>query len=234
MGGPSSGKRLGGSSASKDIKVLAAEAAQRRAADDLWCRPWRLGLELREEAWKRPGVEGKASSLSSNGASALPEASVLPLNLITNKAAEGKEINGVENGLQFRLGAKNKECRLVQHAVVDLTNDEEIEQTEENDDADCVLLVAPTSSHANTSVSDTESRRGGGRGKNVGTPTSSDDVVEIFEESGQNKVDRGVRGEFGEDVFTVVCLRCSYVSSMPFPVQHFEEAPLCASCGALL
>ena len=178
MGGPSSGKRLGGSSASKDIKALAAEAAQRRAADDLWCRPWRLGLELREEAWKKPGVEGKSSSLSSNGASALPEASVSSLNLITNKAAEGNAINGGENGLQFRLGAKNKECRLVQHAFVDLTNDEEIErQTEEND------LVAPMSSHANTSVSETEGRRGGGggrRAKNVGTPTSSDDVIEIF------------------------------------------------------
>jgi hypothetical protein len=193
-------------------------------------------LELREEAWKRPGVEGKASSLSSSGASALPEASVLSLNLITNKVAEGKEINGGENGLQFRLGAKNKECRLAQHAVVDLTNDEEIEQTEENDNADCVLLVAPTSSNANTSVSDAESRRGGGggRAKKVGTPTSSDDVIEIFEETGQNKVDRGVRGGFGEDLFTMVCLRCSHVNSMPFPVQHFEEAPLCDSCGALL
>ena len=34
----SSGKRLGGSLVGKDVRTLAAEAAQRRAADDIWCR----------------------------------------------------------------------------------------------------------------------------------------------------------------------------------------------------
>ena len=38
MGGASSGKRLGGCRIGKDVRQLAAEAAQRRAVDDVWCQ----------------------------------------------------------------------------------------------------------------------------------------------------------------------------------------------------
>lgn len=57
MGGYSSGKRLGGSRVGKDIRTLVAEAAERRCADDVWCRDVAAGIDVADL-----GGDGASSS----------------------------------------------------------------------------------------------------------------------------------------------------------------------------
>lgn len=61
MGGSSSGKRLGGSRVGKDIRTLVAEAAERRCADDVWCRDVVAGIDVAD-------LGGDGASSSSVGA----------------------------------------------------------------------------------------------------------------------------------------------------------------------
>ena len=143
--------------------------------------------------------------------------------------------------------------------VVDLTAEEEADTMIEDDDGDCVLVVAQSSASSRQRGEGRGERKGGSgkRPRNV-FRSNEDDVVEIVETAGGEKrlggggAREGGNGGWGRggnrkmtggkdggggrggDVFKAVCGRCAYVNVIPLSTAQFEEAPLCTSCGALL
>jgi hypothetical protein len=237
MGGPSSGKRLGGGSVGKDVRALAAEAAQRRAADNIWCQapkpvgppplvqPGEIGVVAGGGSGPRPaqptvkpagraGVPPPAneSAVSGDGASGRK-----------GKESEGK---GKENAGEG-TGGKRKSRQSSAASEGGLAR------------------------HRDESAG---ARTGGGGGKQLIDLTWDDEEDVAAEEDAEDCVVVAVsRGDAGASQSRssssrarrpadksggpregLRCPRCGHSNPLSLLISQCEDAPLCSSCGAIL
>ena len=220
MGGPSSGKRLGGGSVGRDVRALAAEAAQRRAADNIWCQVPQavLGVvaggasgQRRAQHSLKPAGRASAPALSGDGASGRK-----------GKESEGK---GKENAGEGTGGKrKSRQSSAASEGglarpwdenagelnvggggkLIDLTWDDDEDFAAEEDAEDCVVVAV---SRGDAGASQSRS--------------SSSHARRPADKSGGWR--EGVR-----------CPRCRHSNPLSSLISQCEDAPLCSSCGAML
>jgi hypothetical protein len=222
MGGPSSGKRLGGSRVGKDVRALAAEAAERRAADDVWCQDMvahdpGAGQSARASSQNpappaphpagRAGAPAKASTLCGDGASGRKgTASAGEGSSRKRKSSESRDPAGGgptrdrdKDAATRRGGGGGK--------LIDLTLDDDEDVVAGEGADDCVVVEV------------TES----GEGACVGASQST---------SSSSRAQR--RGKRGAQPEGLRCPRCGHSNPFASLIPQSADAPLCSSCGAML
>ena len=240
MGGASSGKKLGGCRIGKDVRQLAAEAAQRRAVDDVWCQAPHMDAALvGTHGLNQDNPSGRHGSAAGAGSGRRASAYLREeedADLQAALAASMRECEGI-------TGDAKPSCRL----TTETASSEKTGGKEGHSRCSERPLLDTRSTATNNAKSPRSPKRVGGdktreKGGNTVIDLTVDDgpeeqVCVVLSPSpckpprpGLMSGQDDTRGGSGVQA---ACPRCKQVNVLA-SLTVMQQAPLCQSCGALL